>query len=599
MGWIPRDSSIVKDIVTMTMKPYRTVRVFAFPSTPHVLGILLVSNLMLAGWCPILGTARAARLTVVQPQFLVNGTQTLGNQTHPTIAMDADSFMVVTWSTESIMGQEIKARAFHPDGLPRTPEFQVNTLVRSGFQHSPDVATSGGSDWIVTWASWEGEDQHRVYAKTYSSSILTLKTEIQVDAGVLDPSPRLSRPDVAMFPNGDSIVLWEWTDLAAGELIFYVRMYDRRGNPLSDPVRINQAPSVVPPEGSTGTPDLAVRDIDGQMTAFAAWSRWKDEGLLLAEVRCRRFDLHEMTFADEILISPPKSNFHQGRPSVDINGCGDILVTWQERDPADMLYDIHTLKYTAADTAWGGLLDPPGNEEFEQHRAQGLLSESGGIALAWTRDNRIFGDDDVYLMMYDTEGVPLLTQEYRVNETVPMVQRRPALAMSEADGNTRLGIVWESNLGDGSGYGVFASVFDFDGFPSAGPVADARGRYHGDVPLSAFGLDVEELYMPPGAAGEESPIGVFRGLAGFPNPFNPSTNIRFELGLPAEVTLSIHDLVGRRVNVLASGTSLTAGVHEFPWHGTDDQGQGVAAGVYFFRLQALDHTATGRLTLIK
>lgn len=583
----------------MNLKPYKMLRVFAFPGTPPVFGILLVSNLLCAGWSSTLGTARAAGLSVVRSQFLVNGTQTLGKQTHPTIAMDAGGLMLVTWSTDSIMGQEIKARAFHPDGLPRTQEFQVNTLVRSGFQHSPDVATSGGSDWIVTWASWEGGDEHRVYAKTYSSSILTLKTEIQVDAGVLDPSPRLSRPDVAMFPNGDSIVLWEWTDLAAGELIFFVRLYDRRGNPLSDPVRINQTPSVLPPEGSTGTPDIAVREIDGQMTAFAAWGRWKDEGQLLAEVRCRRFNLHEMTFADEILISPPKSGFHQGRPSVDINGRGDILVTWQEQDPADMRYDIHTLKYAAAETAWGSLLDPPGNAEFEQHRAQGLLSESGGVVLAWTRDNRNLGDDDVYLMMYDTEGAPLLTQEYRVNETVPKVQRRPALAMSEADGNTRLGIVWESNVGDGSDYGVFASVFDFDGFPPAGPAADARGGYDADVPLSAFGLDVEELYMPAGAAGKQSPDGVFRGLAGSPNPFNPSTTIRFELGLPAEVTLSIHDLAGRRVTVLASGTSLTAGAHEFPWHGTDDQGQGVAAGVYFYRLQALDRTATGRLTLVK
>jgi hypothetical protein len=589
----------------MISTPYQSARTSVSPWAILVATVVLFSCPLPAGLAPLVTAARATGLSVVRPQFLVNSTQTLGAQTHPTIAMDTDGLMLVTWSTQSDKFQEIKARALHPDGQPWTKEFQVNTLVEAGYQHSPDVATSGGSEWIVTWASWEAGDQHRVYAKTFSSSILTLQTEIQVDADALDPSPRLSRPDVAMFPNGDSIVLWEWTDLAAGELIFYVRLYDRGGNPLSDPIQINQTPSVVPPVGSTGTPDLAVREIDGQMTAFAAWGRWKDEGELLAEVRCRRFNLHEMTFDDEVLISPPQSGFHQGRPSLDINGRGDILVTWQERDPADMLYDIHSMKYTAADSAWGGLLDPPGNAEFYQHRAQGLLSESGGIVLAWTRFNLNLSDDDVYLMMYDAAGTPLLAQEYRVNLTTFKVQRRPALAMSEADGFAHLGVVWESNVGDGSDYGIYAAVFDFHGFPTvtsfppAESVDAAKGVHGKGAPLPAFGLEAEDQYLPAGSARGESSIGVFRGLSSSPNPFNPSTNIGFELALPAEVTLSIHDLAGRRVKVLTSGTSLTAGVHGFAWNGTDDQGQGVAAGVYFYRLQALGQTAAGRLTLIK
>ena len=74
-------------------------------------------------------------------------------------------------------------------------------------------------------------------------------------------------------------------------------------------------------------------------------------------------------------------------------------------------------------------------------------------------------------------------------------------------------------------------------------------------------------------------------LPNAPNPFNPSTLLRFTLGAPQDVRLSIVDARGRLVRTIAPGT-LDAGVHGVPWNGLDEAGAAVASGVYFVRLEA-------------
>lgn len=84
-----------------------------------------------------------------------------------------------------------------------------------------------------------------------------------------------------------------------------------------------------------------------------------------------------------------------------------------------------------------------------------------------------------------------------------------------------------------------------------------------------------------------------------PNPFNPSTTISYELPEPAVVRLTIHDVAGRRLRNLVDGHDLGRGRHEAVWDGRDDAGQAVAAGVYFYRLDAAGFSATRRMTLVK
>ena len=89
------------------------------------------------------------------------------------------------------------------------------------------------------------------------------------------------------------------------------------------------------------------------------------------------------------------------------------------------------------------------------------------------------------------------------------------------------------------------------------------------------------------------------GLAqNFPNPFNPQTEIRFELPYANNTRLSIYDLRGRLVKDLVSG-HMIAGRHSVIWMGKDHAGRQVASGVYYYQITSGKFTETRRMTLVK
>jgi hypothetical protein len=84
----------------------------------------------------------------------------------------------------------------------------------------------------------------------------------------------------------------------------------------------------------------------------------------------------------------------------------------------------------------------------------------------------------------------------------------------------------------------------------------------------------------------------------YPNPFNPSTKIRFHLPAAQSARLTIFGADGRRVATLIDG-GLAAGDHEVVWSGGDDTGRAVASGAYFYRLETGQHSQTKRMMLLK
>ena len=113
----------------------------------------------------------------------------------------------------------------------------------------------------------------------------------------------------------------------------------------------------------------------------------------------------------------------------------------------------------------------------------------------------------------------------------------------------------------------------------------------------------------PGAPNEiptaiaEQAVGVpeaFRLHGNWPNPFNASTIIAFDVSGTVPVHLVVYDVLGRRVRTLHSGETLTAGHYRTAWNGRDDAGRSVASGVYLYRLIArADFTAVGRMALVR
>ena len=84
----------------------------------------------------------------------------------------------------------------------------------------------------------------------------------------------------------------------------------------------------------------------------------------------------------------------------------------------------------------------------------------------------------------------------------------------------------------------------------------------------------------------------------FPNPFNASTTIAFQLAFASQVELAVYNISGQRVRTLISG-SLPAGHHRLQWDGRNDRGEPAASGAYLYQLSASDFVATRQLMLLK
>ncbi len=90
----------------------------------------------------------------------------------------------------------------------------------------------------------------------------------------------------------------------------------------------------------------------------------------------------------------------------------------------------------------------------------------------------------------------------------------------------------------------------------------------------------------------------FELMQNFPNPFNPTTNIQFNIEQPGNVNLKIYDITGKEVTTLIN-EEMNAGSHEVLWNGTDYNNNKVASGVYFYRLNYNGNYNTKKMLLLK
>ena len=84
----------------------------------------------------------------------------------------------------------------------------------------------------------------------------------------------------------------------------------------------------------------------------------------------------------------------------------------------------------------------------------------------------------------------------------------------------------------------------------------------------------------------------------YPNPFNPTTTIHYTLSEESDITITIFDMLGRKVNQVISSVQ-PAGSHTIQWNGTDHNGNPVSTGIYVYQIQAGDFVQTKKMVLMK
>ena len=138
---------------------------------------------------------------------------------------------------------------------------------------------------------------------------------------------------------------------------------------------------------------------------------------------------------------------------------------------------------------------------------------------------------------------------------------------------------------------------------SGEPVADAQVRI---FDLSDLRQGAIARAMTDGTGYFALPLAALGGRAlperfalgpNYPNPFNPSTIIPYQLAASSQVRLEVFNLLGQRITTLVDGER-AAGFHTATWHATDGAGRAAGAGVYIYRMTVGVENQTGRMVLL-
>ena len=165
-----------------------------------------------------------------------------------------------------------------------------------------------------------------------------------------------------------------------------------------------------------------------------------------------------------------------------------------------------------------------------------------------------------------------------------------------------------ANSGLGRNFSLAFSLFLFLVWLLTGASAEAQTAWDGGLSLGFVhnlqnpalkGIEILDVTSEVSGVDDQEVLPTRFALVGaYPNPFNPTTTIAFEMPIAARVSLGIYDVKGRLIRRLVDA-NLPAGRHDLVWDGRDRGGRASGSGVYLYRLEAGDLREIRKITLVK
>lgn len=119
-----------------------------------------------------------------------------------------------------------------------------------------------------------------------------------------------------------------------------------------------------------------------------------------------------------------------------------------------------------------------------------------------------------------------------------------------------------------------------------------------DLPGYFDNIEVEQLSLTAIGDNDNNIVDGFALAQNFPNPFNPSTQISFTIATTENVQLSVFNSLGQKMRTLVSDI-IPAGTHQVTWNGSDDSGNELPAGIYYYQMKAGEFQQTRKMLFVK
>jgi hypothetical protein len=301
------------------------------------------------------------------------------------------------------------------------------------------------------------------------------------------------------------------------------------------------------------------------------------------------------TFSGEDIIRTTRPKVKQPHALAPVSPATLTTITWENpAGPAAEMADIHVSLNDGA--TWTAVAEQiPNTGATPWVTPVGFYDQCRVMVTLW-RNGEIYGQG------MSQEPFPI---------TAPLPVRLKAVDVTVEDGDAVLR--WETSFEAGmegfaviraeSEAGLYRTVNE-DLIRASG--AGSGGRYEfRDATVTAnrtYWYKLQEI-TGEGPGAEFGPYPVVYTLSyglepNVPNPFNPATTIKYALAADGPVSLIVYDVTGRRVRELVNQRQ-RADAYKVVWDGTNDNGQNVASGMYFYRLAAGSFVQTRKMMLLK
>jgi FlgD Ig-like domain len=510
-------------------------------------------------------------------------------QDRPSIVSDRAQGAVIVWEDERDGGGfwDIYAQRLNDNGTPQWQPNGVGLCTLSRQQGSPVAVSDGASGAIAVWGDMRNDTPAHPRIDIYAQRVDALGQPKWTADGVEVLVSLMSEGPSAAVSDGAGGVIVGWSDRRRE--LYFEDVYSQRLNAdgiaqwTQNGVAICTAPDHQYP------PYMAS---DGAGGAILVWQDARDAW---SHIYAQRIDISGAVLwqADGVPVCTAARD--QGFPQVAADGLGGAFVCW--RDNRDITQFVYAQRLDAMGTP--------------QWTVDGIRPFSARP----TTLESLVQDDTTPIVLCDAESTEYLRAQRMPLQVVmcadtlaPSVPTSFTVAYNTGGGNT---LSWDESPN--------VDFFHFNVYRSSSPdfESSAETLVHSTFTNSWVDLDHRGGFYYKVTAmdlsGKESaPVSpsIITGLGrpplpttlalypNVPNPFNPSTMIRFALPTSVHVELAIYDTNGRLVRTLVNEVR-GYGEHEVTWNGRNEAGAGVSSGVYFYRLRAGKFNASQKMVLLK
>lgn len=401
--------------------------------------------------------------------------------------------------------------------------------------------------------------------------------------------------DAAVAATGDFAIVFLGQVSSSADRNVYIRFFSADGTPKGAAIKVAD-------EGIEGSQHDFSIATDSVGKVLVAWDDGRDAERPSGDIWAQFFSASGVKIGTNIRVSDDQDTCCVGLPGVSMNSSGQAVITWEANQWGAYTFSSRDIRFQRF-LADGSKVGTIGTANFPSTVAVRMepsvsMNQSGSFCIAWKEP----GTNAIVAQFYNSLGDPV-GDNMRIERAEEPDE--PAIALSDDD---VAALSWDENYPYRIYYQVFQSttlsgnvemVIDSNRFfPSVGISShDIFFLYQGPdyhifaAKLSDVATDVqtsETLSMP----------GDYDLGQNFPNPFNPTTSIQFDLPRRSMVSLTIFNLLGQQVRELIHD-EYPAGSHIVTWDGLSSGGQRISSGVYFYRLQVEDFVETRKMILLK